>query len=52
VKAKRINQLEFCSTEFKNSFHLTAENQPVVFAKQSVVYSSNYKLQAKTDLKR
>jgi len=30
----------------------TTENQPVVFAKQLVVYSRNYKLQAKTYLKR
>jgi len=48
----RINQSEICSVDFKKSFHLTAENQPVAFAKQSVVYSNSYKLQAKTDLKR
>jgi len=48
----RINQPKICSVDFKKSFHLTTENQPVVFAKQSVVYSSSYKLKAKTGLKR
>jgi len=47
-----IDPLEICSTNFKKSFHLTTKNQPIVFATQSVVYSSNNKLQAKTDLKR
>jgi len=48
----RINQSEICSVDFKKSFLLTVENQSIIFAKQSVVYSSSYKLQAKTDLKR
>jgi len=42
----KINQLEICSPNLKTIFNLKTKNQPVVFAKQSVVYSSSYKLQA------
>jgi len=48
----RINQSEICSADFKMSFYFTTENQPIVFAKQSVVYNRSFKLQEKTYLKR
>jgi len=44
--------LKFVHLNLKPVFTQTTENQSVVFAKQSVVYSNSYKIQPKTNLKR
>jgi len=36
-----INQLENYSANYKTTFSLIIENQPVIFAKQPVVYTSS-----------
>jgi len=46
-----INQ-KSVQLNLKPVFTQTTKNQPVILAKQSVLYSNNYKIQPKTDLKR
>jgi len=46
-----INELEIRSANFKTVFNVIAENQPVVFVKQLVVYTNSVKNKAKTVLK-
>jgi len=50
-QGESINQ-KYVQLNLKIVFIGTTENQSVAFAKQSVIYSNNYKLQAKTYLKR